>query len=134
MALTATLKFGNDNNYNKQYLVTDVRCHFSRNFSHNQPTTAARCESVSFTVPAPDKTDLLFYDWYASMDVRSGCIVFEQPVVSSADTLVKELHFENAVCFSMGEVYDKQSENRRLLNIAFEAEKVTFNGAEFQHL
>lgn len=134
MAFTATLKFGNNGNYNKEYLITDVRCHFSRNCSNNQPTSAARCESIKFTVAAPDKTDLSFYDWYVSMDMRSGCIVFEQPVLNDAEKATKELLFENAVCFSMSEVYDRWSENRRMLNVAFEAEKIDFNGIEFEHL
>lgn len=136
MALVAKIQFGNNDigRYNKEYLVSDVRCHFTRSHNNKQPDSSARCESISFTVVAPDKKDPLLYQWYINMSCMTGRILFINPEASNDNEYYKSIYFEEARCLSFREQYDIHKNQRRRLTVSFEAESIEVNDIEFLHL
>ena len=137
MALTSVLQFGDNNigRYTKEYLVVSCRSAFSRSHNHLRPEGKPRCERVELTVVAPGKDDLSLYDWYINQESQDGRIVFNLSPTTAQDVgQQKVLMFENAKCFSLTEKYEINSQYRRLLTLAFEADTITVDDVEFNHI
>lgn len=137
MAVIASLQFGNNDHglYNKSYLVSNVRLHFSRNYNCRRPNSDARCESVTINVVAPEDGDNTLYEWYAKSASMTGRLLIENPTFKNNDAVFyKELQFEEARCMLLAEKYDIKVDRRRMITLAFEADSITFNGIEFRHL
>ena len=137
MALTNVLQFGDNGigRYAKEYLV--VKCHstFCRSYNHLRPEGKPRCERVELTIVAPGKEDLSLYDWYINQDLQDGRIVLDISPTTAQDVgQQRVLEFENAQCFSLSENYEINTQYRRLLTLAFEAETVTVDEVEFDHI
>ena len=134
MALTATLQFGDNDAglYTKNYLVVDCRCSFRRSHNDLRPDGLAECDSVELELVAPALNDMTLHDWFIDEDEMSGRIVFDlSSSGSNAVSPTRELLFEGARCFLLGERYDKDTRFRRLLKLAFEADTVTMENIEF---
>ncbi|MBQ8989689.1 MAG: hypothetical protein IJ067_08355 [Prevotella sp.] len=137
MALTARLQFGDNDAkvYPEQYLVEDCHCHFTRQYNHFHPETDPRCERVELTVVAPGRENLSLYEWYISGEPRTGRVVFDLTAVADGNFVSeKELFFEEAYCYSIGEVYDIYGTRRRYVRLALTAETITVNGQAFNNL
>ena len=137
MALTTVLQFGDNDigRYTKEYLVVSCHSAFGRSYNHLRPEGKPRCERVEITVVAPGKDDLSLYDWYINQDLQDGRIVLDISPTTAQDVgQQRVLEFENAQCFSLSENYEINTQYRRLLTLAFEAETVTVDEVEFDHI
>jgi len=135
MALTTTLEFGDNTiqRYSRSYMVADCRCVYDRPYNEFRPTGAAHCDRVELTVVAPGKDDHNLYDWYDSQAMQSGRISISMSTAlgSSADA-TQEIYFENAVCFSLSELYDIDSSYRRLIKLCIESEEIKIGDVTFK--
>lgn len=137
MALLTVLQFGDNTigRYSKEYLVVRCRSSFSRSYNYQRPEGKPRLERVELTIVAPGKEDLSLYDWYINQGSQDGRIVFNLSPTTAQDVgLQKVLLFENAQCFSFSEDYEIDTQYRRMLTLAFEAEKITVDDVEFNHI
>lgn len=126
MAISAALKFGDNDSgmYNQEYPVFSFRSHYLRNHNGVRPDASYRCDCVRVTMPAPPKSDIRLYEWFADKSMLSGCI---ERVDNSLDggEAVSTLKFENARCFSLEEEYDADNFRREVLAIEFVAEEIS---------
>lgn len=134
MALLSTLEFGDNDSqhYHKVYNVTNVKSISKRHYNQMRPDKEPQCETIELTMVAPDKSDLMIYQWYETGEALSGRLVFRMPGISESDNIEKEILFTGAQCYQLGETFDSQSDFRRLLHIAFKASEtkiceITFN-------
>lgn len=136
MPLSASLQFGNNatGRYTREYLVVKCRCRFSRHHNAYHPDTDALCDSVELTVVAPGKEDLNLYEWYIDQTALSGRILFDLSSQSTDGSISgRELHFEDAQCFSLSEDYHIDNTSRRLLKLEFMADRIVINKVLFTH-
>ena len=135
MALTATLKFGDattDYSNVTGYPVIDFHLHFARHHEFSYPDANACCESIELIVETPGNTNLSIYDWYIEGKASSGCITFELPSSENNQTPEPgQLLFEDAYCFSQGEIYKVNTRSKRILKLSIAPKKVTINGILF---
>ena len=134
MALLAHLQFGDNHaeRYNADYLLVDCRCSFRRSYNDLRPDGVAQCDSVEVDVVAPGKDDITLREWFINGDEMSGRIVFDLSSTAPDDgNPTRILYFEDARCFALEESFDKDTRFRRLLRLAFEAEKVTMENIDF---
>lgn len=138
MALTARLQFGNNDigRYNQEYLITDVKCHYTRTHNHVSPTSKPRCESIEITVNAPDNKDITLYEWYLDQEPRSGIILIDNTSinVNAINDEDKKILFNEAQCFAISETYDIERPSKRQLKLEFEAEEIIMGDIIFEHL
>lgn len=138
MALMARLEFGDnlEGIYSSadKYLVLDFHLHFSRRHNHFKPNTDARCDKIEVVVVAPGRQDLRLYDWYINNETMSGRLVIELQSVASDSTIMKEIKFEDAYCYSIKEDYRISEQRRRVLTLSLVAEKIEINESEFKNL
>lgn len=137
MALNARLQFGDNESqrYTKEYLVTDLHCHFTRHHNQFIPDTDARCERVVITVVAPGKQDLTLFDWYISQSAMTGRVIVDLINPGSGDSITpKVLTFEDAYCFSLTENYCIGTNARRSLRLSFVADKIEVSSIQFKNL
>jgi len=134
MALTATLKFGDNEkgNYDSTYNVVDCSYQFSRPYNEFHPKGEARCNQVELTVVAPGKNDLKLIEWFAKEELKSGCLTIELPIYGNASSSDKHiLKFENAKCFRLIEEYDIDAPRCRLLRLSMIAEQMNIDDVIF---
>lgn len=134
MALSAHLQFGDNKagRYSTDYLLVDCRCSFRRSHNDLRPDGSAQCDSVEIDVVCPGKEDMTLHDWFMNGDEMSGRIVFDLSSTAPDDgNPTRILYFEDARCFALEESFDKDTRFRRLLRLAFEAEKVTMENIDF---
>ena len=134
MALSAHLQFGDNKSgrYNTDYLLVDCRSLFRRSHNDLRPDSAAQCESVEITVVAPGKDDMTLHQWFMNGDEMSGRIVFDLTSTAADDANpTRILRFEDARCYVLEEMYDKNTRFRRLLKLAFEADSITMEDLDF---
>lgn len=138
MALTAKLFFGDTdktyslNSEDEGYLVIDYHFHIMRHHEFSYPDANPCCESIELIVETPGATDLTLYDWYINGTPLSGCIMFEMPSSENDQTPKPgQLLFEDAYCFSQGEIYKADTREKRILKLSIFAKKVTINDIIF---
>ena len=134
MALSARIQFGDNKagRYNAEYLLVDCRSSFRRSHNDLRPDGAARCDSVEVAVVAPGKEDMTLYDWFMNGDELSGRIVFDLSSTAPDDANpTRILQFEDARCFALEEVYDKDTRFRRLLRLSIEADTIIMEAIDF---
>ena len=137
MALTAVLEFGDNNikRYSKQYLVSDCRFVFRRPYSNGLPEGAARCECIEVVVVAPGKSDLNLVEWFSSQGVQDGRIVISLSPDGNTNTDDNHvLYFSDARCFSLSEMYDIDSQSRRLLTLGILAESIQVDEVNYHSI
>lgn len=135
MALIASIQFGDNESklYSHTYNVSNVRCRVMRPSSRYSPDGPSRFERIDITVVAPGKTDLNLLEWYVLRSVMTGRIVVSMSNEAKLDVASeKEIYFENAVCFELSEDYHIDNNQRRLLNLSFDAEVVTVDNVVFE--
>lgn len=128
MAFTARLQFG-DNNGRKyggaEYMVSDYKCHTMRGHNGLRPDADATCESIELTVIAPERGDMILYEWYKSGEMRNGRILIElSSEIVSEDNICKEVLFNDGVCFSIMEDYSIDANQPRLLKLGIKCAMV----------
>lgn len=116
-----------DGKYSLSYELTDFKCHVSRSHNESRPDGLTWCDRMEAAVVAPDQSDLNLYEWYIDRTLQSGRIVIE---LSSDDDdgPVKEILFENALCFGLSEDYHIDRKTRRMLHLRIVAEEVKMDG------
>ena len=137
MSLTAKLQFGDNETglYDKEYKVTDFKCHFLRRNNEARPDSSAQCDRVEFTVVAPGQNDLTLYEWYVNRSAMSGRILIElSSPARNEDSEWKEILFEDGVCFSMSEEYHIDRNVRRTLKLQIAASEITVDDIVFKTL
>lgn len=129
------MQFGDNRSghYTSEYLVADCRYKFARRHNNYQPLSGAACDRVELTLVAPGKDDTGLYEWYIDRNYMSGRLLFDLSTMSKNDfSLLRELRFEDAVCFSLSEHYEIGSSSRRLLKLEFTAESFSIDNQAFE--
>lgn len=137
MTLSAKLQFGDNISkwYNKEYMVAKCTCHHSRNYNHNHPDSAPRCERISITLNVPAKEDLMLYEWFVDQSFFSGRILVNVfSYKDSDDTEPHIIYFNDAQCYSIEEHYDVTSNKLRRITIELDAMSVNICDVDFEHL
>ena len=135
MSLSATLKFGDNTTklYSSQsYKVTECKFRVYRNHNAYMPTTDVRCDKIEITVVAPGKEDRNLVEWYIDETFLNGLITIDlsDRTIDDKD-LFRELTFDNAQCFSIGEEYHIDNNGRRLLKMEIVADMISIDGVVF---
>ena len=128
MALSATLKLGNDN---KDYLVADYKWRMVCSHNEARPDGMSRCEHLEISVISPGKTDLRLMNWYVAQTPLDGSIKIEINNASNAGTLFKTVLFKNALCYSIAEEYHIDKSARRSLRLGLAVESLTVDDIVF---
>ena len=137
MALTATLQFGDNSvgRYYKEYLVTDFKCHVCRTHNQWRPDGNPKCDRLELSVVAPGKEDLNLFEWYADRSYMSGRIIIELSATAQSQSAeLKEVLFENGVCYSLAEEYRIGNAHLRTLRLSIAAESLTVDSIHFQSI
>ena len=134
MALSAVLEFGDNSikRYSKQYLLSDCRLVFDRPYNAFSPERLARCERMEVVIIAPGKSDLSLFQWFTNQEGKEGRIAISligESMQNSAEP--QEVYFENAHCLSLAEIYDIDSQRRRLIKLAIIADTIHIEDVEF---
>lgn len=134
MALLSSLEFGDNSSqrYIKSYNVTNVKSVCTRRYNQVRPDKEPQCETIELTLLAPDKNDLTLYKWYETGEPLSGRLRFTIVGLKGSDKEEKELLFNDAQCYQLGETFDAQSNFRRLLHIAFKAKQTQICNITFE--
>lgn len=137
MGFNIKLQFG-DNTcqwYNKEYTVQSFQNHYSRTHNHNHPDSVPRCESITLTLKAPVKEDLMLYEWFVDQSYMSGriyCEIFSAKDMDGSEPYI--ICFDDAQVYELSENFDFQSDSLRLITLQIDAMKVTSNDVAFEHL
>lgn len=134
MALTAVLEFGDNNikRYSKQFLVADCRFVFDRSYNDFCPESETRCEQMELFVVAPGKEDLTLFEWFTGQETREGRVIISLGGSGDNSLDSQEVLFEDAVCFSLSELYDIESSRRRLLKLSIAANLINIDNVCFK--
>lgn len=137
MTLSTKLQFGDNVSkfYNKEYMVAKCSCHVNRNYNHNHPDSAPRCERITVTLNVPAKEDIMLYEWFVDQSYFSGRILAD--VNSYKDAGNSEPHiiyFDDAQCYSISEHYDVGDNKLRRLTIELDAMRVNICDVDYEHL
>ena len=134
MALTAVLEFGDNNikRYSKQFLVADCRFVFDRFYNDFCPESETRCEQMELFVVAPGKEDLTLFEWFTGQETREGRVIISLGGSGDNSLDSQEVLFEDAVCFSLSELYDIESSRRRLLKMRIAANLINIDNVCFK--
>lgn len=105
-------------------MAREVRCHLKREYDFFHPTSKTVCESISLSIESPDRDDRFLQEWYITGDSHSGRILIDisDPAKENQER-IKQIFFEDAVCFSIGESFASDSV-RRIINLNINCEKV----------
>lgn len=136
MAFTAKLQFGNNDieRYDKEYLVTDVRCHFSRHHNQKHPEGKPYCEQLKMSLVAPDKYDTTIYSWFTEQGCLSGRILFDLPNNTTDESFNRSITFDDAICYSIEETYDNKANLPKILHISLCPQKTNVGNIDFTAL
>ena len=133
MAISSTIQFGDNNikKYSREYKLVNLKCHFKRNDDRFRPTSDVTLESVLIDVIVPASDDRFLFEWYISGQEQTGRILTEiSDPAKDNEPVWKEILFDEAVCFSMGEHYVKES-LRRTLRLGLVASRIIMSDIEF---
>lgn len=137
MTLSTKLQFG-DNTcewYNKEYMVAKCSCRINRNYNHNHPDSAPRCERIVVTLNVPVKEDLMLYEWFVDQSFMSGRILVDINTYKDAnETAPHIIYFDNAQCYSISEHYDIGENKLRRITLELDAENVRVCDVDYEHL
>ena len=125
MSLIGYLEIGDNDEqkYSTSYELTDFKCHVSRHHNESRPDGATWCDRMEVSVVAPGQSDLNLYEWYVDRTLLSGHILI-QLSSDDDDGEVKEVLFENALCFALSEEYHIDQDARRTLHLKVVADEV----------
>lgn len=137
MALTATLRIGDvdSGNYTNSYLVTSCRFSVSRDNDGFVPNKIPTNKLLEITLVAPDKKDRLIYDWYITRSELSGILEFDMSamIIHDDSPQIRTVKFINAQCYSLSEIYNIGSINRRMIRIKLSPESSVFDTVTFNN-
>ena len=137
MSLLKKLQFGDNafRKYNKEYLLSDYKCHVTRQHNEFRPRGEKRCERLVLTIVVPNKPEPEIYQWFVNQELLSGRIVIEfPPQANNLGQDSKVLEFDGALCYSIEEEYHIGNTQRRLLRLSLVAEKVVIDEITFNRL
>lgn len=136
MPTIARLQFGDneDRRYDREYLMTDFKCHITRSHNGARPDGPARCERMELTLVAPGRDDLNLVEWYAGGSSLSGRVLVGLSSFDHSNEQWKEVLFEDAVCFSLSEEYHIDKRMRRLLKLDVMAGEIKVDDLAFKSL
>lgn len=135
MSLFAKLYLGDNAsaNYTKEYKVVQCEVKVSRHHNSYTPDGNPRCDQLILSVIAPNKDDLMLFEWYIDQSTLSGKVVIDLANQSSKyDITTRTLKFEDAKCFSIAETYNISDTNRHMLKLSIMAKKLEIDEIEFQ--
>ncbi len=135
MSLFAKLYLGDNAsaNYTKAYKVVQCEVKVSRHHNSYTPDGNPRCDQLILSVIAPNKDDLMLFEWYIDQSTLSGKVVIDLANQSSKyDITTRTLKFEDAKCFSIAETYNISDTNRHMLKLGIMAKKLEIDEIEFQ--
>lgn len=135
MSLFAKLYLGDNAsaNYTKEYKVVQCEVKVSRHHNSYTPDGNPRCDQLILSVIAPNKDDLMLFEWYIDQSTLSGKVVIDLANQSSKyDITTRTLKFEDAKCFSIAETYNISDTNRHMLKLGIMAKKLEIDETEFQ--
>ena len=118
-------KYDVDNNF----LIVGLNCHITRSHNETRPDGLTWCDRMELTVVAPDKGNLVLYEWYINRSLMSGHIML---VDGPDEDLVKEILFEDALCYGLSEDYHIDGNGRRTLHISMVADDTTVDEIELK--
>lgn len=134
MSLTAKLQFG-DNGfglYSAEYMVADFKCHISRRHNKARPDSHPKCESLEMSVVVPGREDLNLYEWFVNRSPMSGHILIELSTpAQSSGSEIKEVRFEDGVCFAISEEYSIGEKRRRIIRLSVAVAALTVDRVGF---
>lgn len=135
MSLFAKLYLGDNAsaNYTKEYKVVQCEVKVSRHHNSYTPDGNPRCDQLILSVIAPDKDDLMLFEWYIDQSTLSGKVVIDLANQSSKyDITTRTFRFEDAQCFSIAETYNISNTNRHQLKLGIMVKKLEIDETEFQ--
>ena len=135
MSLFAKLYLGDNAsaNYAKEYKVVQCEVKVSRHHNSYTPDGNPRCDQLILSVIAPNKDDLMLFEWYIDQSTLSGKVVIDLANQSSKyDITTRTLKFEEAKCFSIAETYNISDTNRHMLKLGIMVKKLEIDETEFQ--
>lgn len=135
MSLFAKLYLGDNAsaNYAKEYKVVQCEVKVSRHHNSYTPDGNPRCDQLILSVIAPNKDDLMLFEWYIDQSTLSGKVVIDLANQSSKyDITTRTLKFEDAKCFSIAETYNISDTNRHMLKLGIMVKKLEIDETEFQ--
>ena len=135
MSLFAKLYLGDNAsaNYTKEYKVVQCEVKVSRHHNSYTPDGNPRCDQLILSVIAPNKDDLMLFEWYIDQSTLSGKVVIDLANQSSKyDITTRTLKFEDAKCFSIAETYNISNTNRHQLKLGIMVKKLEIDETEFQ--
>lgn len=134
MSLLKKLQIGDNHigRYTKEYLLNDYKCHTFRKHNEYRPTSDRMCDGIELTVIAPGKNDMQLYQSFIEQSTFSGRILIELPPKHSQNgNDMKEIQFEEALCYSLEEDYHIGDNQRRVLKLLLVAESIVIDGVKF---
>ena len=135
MSLFAKLYLGDNAsaNYTKEYKVVQCEVKVLRHHNSYTPDGNPRCDQLILSVIAPNKDDLMLFEWYIDQSTLSGKVVIDLANQSSKyDITTRTFRFEDAQCFSIAETYNISDTNRHMLKLGIMAKKLEIDEIEFQ--
>ena len=135
MSLFAKLYLGDNAsaNYAKEYKVVQCEVKVSRHHNSYTPDGNPRCDQLILSVIAPNKDDLMLFEWYIDQSTLSGKVVIDLANQSSKyDITTRTLKFEDAKCFSLAEPNKISTPNRHMLKLGIMVKKLEIDETEFQ--
>ena len=134
MALTARLQFGDNtaHRYSREYLVTDFKCHVIRSNNEWRPDDNPHCDRLELSVVAPGREDLNLFEWYVGRSSMSGRILIELSApAQSQGSEMKEVLFENGLCYALSEEYHIDKDLLRVLRLSIAVDQLTVDTVPF---
>ena len=161
MSLFANLYLGDNasGTYTHTYQVVQCQVKVSRHHNSYMPDGNPRCDQLILSVIAPNKDDLMLFEWYIDQTSLSGKVVIDLANQSAKyditertfkfedakcfsmvetyqsakyDITERTFKFEDAKCFSMDETYDISDTNRHQLKLGIMVKKLEIDETEFQ--
>lgn len=135
MSLFANLYLGDNasGTYTHTYQVVQCQVKVSRHHNSYTPDGNPRCDQLILSVIAPNKDDLMLFEWYIDQTSLSGKVVIDLANQSAKyDITERTFKFEDAKCFSMVETYDISDTNRHQLKLGIMVKKLEIDETEFQ--
>lgn len=135
MSLFANLYLGDNasGTYTNAYQVIQCQVKVSRHHNSYTPDSNPRCDQLILSVIAPNKDDLMLFEWYIDQTSLSGKVVIDLANQSAKyDITERTFKFEDAKCFSMDETYDISDTNRHQLKLGIMVKKLEIDETEFQ--
>lgn len=135
MSLFANLYLGDNHAgiYTNEYQIVQCQVKVSRHHNSYTPDGRPRCDQLILSVIAPNKDDLILFEWYIDQTSLSGKVVVDLANQSAKyDVTERTFKFEDAKCFSICETYNINDSNRHQLKLGIMVKKLEIDEMEFQ--